>query len=122
MFYFDPGDEKPDELDVYDCRRCGAPTVFPRSGGTGICADCAGQPAADAEAARACPVDGAAMVSERRSNVVVDQCPSCRGVWLDACELDRIVAATRAVASDRSGVAGLILNILRRPAPPKRTT
>ena len=47
----------------------------------------------------ACPVDGAALVMSERSGIEIDYCPSCRGVWLDRGELDKIIernAATQA--------------------------
>jgi Zn-finger nucleic acid-binding protein len=38
-----------------------------------------------------CPVDGAVLVPIERSGIEIDHCPSCRGVWLDRGELDKIV-------------------------------
>lgn len=38
-----------------------------------------------------CPVDGAALVMSERSGVEIDYCPTCRGVWLDRGELDKII-------------------------------
>ena len=44
-----------------------------------------------------CPNDGTALRGIDRSGVHVDACPSCRGVWLDRGELDKILerAATQ---------------------------
>lgn len=39
----------------------------------------------------ACPVDGATLVMSERSGIEIDYCPSCRGVWLDRGELDKII-------------------------------
>ncbi len=39
----------------------------------------------------ACPVDGAALVMSTRQNIEIDYCPTCRGVWLDRGELDKII-------------------------------
>ncbi len=39
----------------------------------------------------ACPVDGAALVMTERSGIEIDYCPTCRGVWLDRGELDKII-------------------------------
>ena len=39
----------------------------------------------------ACPVDGTALVMSERSGIEIDYCPSCRGVWLDRGELDKII-------------------------------
>ena len=39
----------------------------------------------------ACPVDGAALVMSERAGIEIDYCPTCRGVWLDRGELDKII-------------------------------
>jgi uncharacterized protein len=39
----------------------------------------------------ACPVDGSTLVMSERSGIEIDYCPSCRGVWLDRGELDKII-------------------------------
>jgi Zn-finger nucleic acid-binding protein len=38
-----------------------------------------------------CPVDGTALVMSERQNIEIDYCPTCRGVWLDRGELDKII-------------------------------
>lgn len=38
-----------------------------------------------------CPTDGSVLVMSERSGVEIDYCPSCRGVWLDRGELDKIL-------------------------------
>ena len=42
-------------------------------------------------AAMVCPVDGATLVMSERQNIEIDYCPTCRGVWLDRGELDKII-------------------------------
>lgn len=39
-----------------------------------------------------CPNCGATMRERDRSGVKIDFCPSCKGVWLDRGELDKIIA------------------------------
>jgi len=41
--------------------------------------------------AMTCPVDGTTLVMSERSGIEIDYCPSCRGVWLDRGELDKII-------------------------------
>lgn len=48
-----------------------------------------------AEAMR-CPVDGTTLVMSERQNIEIDYCPTCRGVWLDRGELDKIVERSAA--------------------------
>jgi len=38
-----------------------------------------------------CPVDGATLVPMERQGIEIDHCPTCRGVWLDRGELEKIV-------------------------------
>ena len=40
-----------------------------------------------------CPKCGQSLVTQTRGDVEIDVCPSCRGVWLDANELETIVAS-----------------------------
>ena len=42
-----------------------------------------------------CPTDGARLVEIERSEILVDACPDCRGVWLDRGELDKILVRER---------------------------
>ena len=44
-----------------------------------------------------CPVDRTPLVMSERQNIEIDYCPTCRGVWLDRGELDKII--------ERSGAA-----------------
>jgi uncharacterized protein len=44
-----------------------------------------------------CPIDQADLVVTERQGIEIDYCPSCRGVWLDRGELDKII--DRAVPS-----------------------
>ena len=54
-----------------------------------------------------CPVDGTTLVMSERSGIEIDYCPTCRGVWLDRGELDKIIERN---ADDRAQPA-------RAPAP-----
>jgi len=38
-----------------------------------------------------CPVCDTTLVMSNRNGVEIDYCPSCRGVWLDRGELDKII-------------------------------
>ena len=40
-----------------------------------------------------CPNDNAAMHTLERGGVQFDMCPSCRGVWLDRGELEKLMAS-----------------------------
>jgi Zn-finger nucleic acid-binding protein len=44
----------------------------------------------------ACPVDGSTLVMSERSGIEIDYCPTCRGVWLDRGELDKIIERSSA--------------------------
>ena len=38
-----------------------------------------------------CPIDNTQLVMTDRQGVEIDYCPTCRGVWLDRGELDKII-------------------------------
>lgn len=38
-----------------------------------------------------CPVDDTVLVMTERHGCEIDYCPTCRGVWLDRGELDKII-------------------------------
>ncbi len=40
-----------------------------------------------------CPNDNAAMQTLERGGVQFDMCPTCRGVWLDRGELEKLMAS-----------------------------
>lgn len=46
-----------------------------------------------------CPIDGTRLVMADRNGVEIDYCPSCRGVWLDRGELDKIIDRSMAQAA-----------------------
>ena len=47
----------------------------------------------------ACPVDGTTLTMSERSGIEIDYCPTCRGVWLDRGELDKIIERSEANAA-----------------------
>jgi uncharacterized protein len=47
-----------------------------------------------------CPADGTVLRHLERSGVEIDACPTCRGVWLDRGELDKILERERADFDD----------------------
>lgn len=51
-----------------------------------------------------CPVRHAPLIAERRQNVEIDECPQCRGVWLDGGELAHIVERATALALARASL------------------
>lgn len=50
-----------------------------------------------------CPECHSAMTVVPRADVLIDVCPSCRGVWLDGGELEKILVETRRSESERLG-------------------
>jgi hypothetical protein len=38
-----------------------------------------------------CPIDQTILEMSNRNNIEIDYCPTCRGVWLDRGELDKII-------------------------------
>lgn len=48
-----------------------------------------------------CPVCRTSLALSDRGGVEIDYCPSCRGVWLDRGELDKIIKRTAFPDDDR---------------------
>jgi uncharacterized protein len=46
-----------------------------------------------------CPVCNIALVMSERQGVEIDYCPTCRGIWLDRGELDRIIERSASTAA-----------------------
>jgi Zn-finger nucleic acid-binding protein len=42
-----------------------------------------------------CPNDNSAMTTVERTGVQFDMCPTCRGVWLDRGEMEKLMEAAR---------------------------
>jgi len=55
-----------------------------------------------------CPKCGQKLTTEHYGKVEIDLCPSCRGLWLDANELETILAT-------ESGLFRACVKLLRRP-------
>ena len=64
-----------------------------------------------------CPVDQAELVMSERQGVEIDYCPSCRGVWLDRGELDKILDRAAAQASSSTPVPGSAVPPTAAPPP-----
>ena len=46
-----------------------------------------------------CPTDGTTLTMTERSGIEIDYCPTCRGVWLDRGELDKLIERSLAHAA-----------------------
>ena len=76
------------------CARCGKTSTRRIYEGLPTCEGCEtlieGKLRASREARRRCPIDAAEMEKEILLNLVIDRCPTCRGVWLDGGELEQM--------------------------------
>ena len=91
------------------CARCGRRTKD-RHEGKPTCESCRKvlelKLAATGEQPRACPIDGTAMTKTVAHMMIIDRCPTCHGVWLDAGELDCLTdeVASQAMMAIARGV------------------
>ncbi len=46
-----------------------------------------------------CPIDRTPLVMSERQTIEIDYCPTCRGVWLDRGELDKIIERSAAASA-----------------------
>jgi Zn-finger nucleic acid-binding protein len=53
-----------------------------------------------------CPTDQTTLVMAERSGIEIDYCPSCRGVWLDRGELDKIIERAAPQSAPPAPAAG----------------
>jgi Zn-finger nucleic acid-binding protein len=65
-----------------------------------------------------CPVCGTTMREIERFGVLVDICPSCKGVWLDRGELDKIIQYAQSGYGDEVMAAGGYEPVAYEPPPP----
>ena len=47
-----------------------------------------------------CPIDRTPLVMSERQTIEIDYCPTCRGVWLDRGELDKIIERSAAATGE----------------------
>ena len=52
----------------------------------------------DPASAMLCPLDRTPLVMSERQSIEIDYCPTCRGVWLDRGELDKIIERSATAA------------------------
>ena len=46
-----------------------------------------------------CPIDKTPLVMSERQTIEIDYCPTCRGVWLDRGELDKIIERSNSAST-----------------------
>ena len=60
-----------------------------------------------------CPDDGGEMVKEIVQDAfIIDQCPSCGGVWLDGRDielLDKLIAVEKKISESEGGPLALVI-------------
>ena len=66
-----------------------------------------------------CPKCDAALMMAERQNVEVDYCPSCRGVWLDRGELDKIIERASAFEARQPPASAPGQPVPQQPYPPQ---
>ncbi|QJW37399.1 zf-TFIIB domain-containing protein [Cellulosimicrobium protaetiae] len=66
-----------------------------------------------------CPTDQTVLVMTERKGVEIDYCPTCRGVWLDRGELDKIIdrSVESEIAAEAAGPAATAPAAPAAPAP-----
>lgn len=62
-----------------------------------------------------CPNCQSNMQALHRAGVEFDMCPSCRGVWLDRGELEKIIESVRETAPPSAPLAAAVQHTTHRP-------
>lgn len=52
-----------------------------------------------------CPTDDSVLQLTERQGIEIDYCPTCRGVWLDRGELDKLIERSASAVAPRATVA-----------------
>jgi Zn-finger nucleic acid-binding protein len=52
-----------------------------------------------------CPTDDSVLQLSERQGIEIDYCPTCRGVWLDRGELDKLIERSATDVAPRAPVA-----------------
>jgi hypothetical protein len=73
-----------------------------------VCTECRLKILMERESERSCPVDGTAMAKSASGEIIIDRCPKCNGIWLDAGELETI----KQVASDEGMGTGVAIGMV----------
>ena len=91
------------------CVHCNTNKTKREFEGHSTCGDCEIKILIEREVVYSFPVDGEPMKKEHHEEIVIDRCPKCNGVWLDAGELEAIKSAVD--SGDSSFSTGLVLGI-----------
>ena len=68
-----------------------------------------------------CPNDNASMTTMNRNGVEFDMCPTCRGVWLDRGELEKLMQSARdAFVADAPQAAAMAPQQAPQQRPPQQ--
>ncbi len=90
------------------CARCEVNKTKRDFEGRPTCSECKVALLKEREPLRTCPVDGTSMDKIASGELIIDRCPQCSGVWLDADELE----AVKQAASDDAMGAGMVLGMV----------
>lgn len=77
------------------CTNCNSNSTKREFEGEPTCSACKIQILLSRETTRVCPVDGATLLKEHSNDIIIDRCPKCKGVWLDAGEIEAIKQAAQ---------------------------
>ena len=75
------------------CTHCGTNETKREFENEPTCPECRVKILTAREPERVCPADGAVLLKTQSNEIIIDRCPRCEGVWLDAGELDAIKEA-----------------------------
>lgn len=66
-----------------------------------------------------CPIDQTTLVMSERKGIEIDYCPTCRGVWLDRGELDKVIdrSVESEIAAENRPAAPMAPAVPPRPNP-----
>ena len=83
-----------------ECVQCKKVQTKREFEGQATCPECRMNILCSREPKRNCPADGTLLIKAYNAEeIIIDRCPKCKGIWLDADELGAIKEAERQAAS-----------------------
>lgn len=73
------------------------------------CSECQMKILMDREDKRLCPVDGSRLEKQQSNGIIIDRCPECEGIWLDAGELETIRDASKKEGMGSGVAIGMVI-------------
>jgi len=77
--------------------------------GQPTCSECQMNILMSRESKRLCPIDASPLMKYQSNEIIIDRCPKCNGIWLDAGELEIIKEAAKKEGMGSGVALGMVI-------------